>query len=300
MDLPVVLIKLRDYILWFGPAYLLAVGLGSALEVVVRRLLSLPHRRVDQTGKEPDGTSALHAMDANLLLQIWWHAAGRPLPAWKLPAQVYLWLALTTHSLSWTSLFMTAALSWPLSALRLGVALIMASLLSLLLPVFASLKPLILRPGPPELSDIPVRSTRLLAQWWHTARLGFWAGSNSLLLGAASGAALIALAPNLFASLDAGLTSPLAYLVGAIVGLVAPLPPGTDAPLIAAMQTRGVEAGATMAFMLASSASTFGLLRQIREAFGLKAVVVYIILAWGLTVAIAWLVSPALRAAGAI
>src|SRR5213593_3028961 len=100
MDLPVVLIKLRDYILWFGPAYLLAIGLGAALEVALRRLL---RQSTNVEGLAPDG---------DLLYIVCWYLWSRAPEPRPVSLGLYIWLEVASHAVGWVPILTIGALSW--------------------------------------------------------------------------------------------------------------------------------------------------------------------------------------------
>ncbi len=277
MDLPVVLIKFRDYVLWFGPAYLLAIGLGAASEVVLRRWLKLP------LSKESSGR------DAPLLYGVWWHIGGRSASACRVPLNLYIWLTVTSEALSWIALLVTAALSWPLSLLRLGAVFILASLLALLVPLL----PLANKERFVLIHDSVEYVTELppYIEWWRGVSFRFGNSSNSLLLGAALGAAIIGLAPALYSLVSILTTAPISSLIGGAIGFVLPIVPGTDAPLLAALQTRSVDNSVVFAVMLGVAASRPGSVKAIYEVYDRQFVVTFLLIAWLTSAGLAWLVS---------
>lgn len=298
MDLAVVLIKIRDYLLWFGPVYLVAICLGATVEVSIRRFFNLPCL----PGKPKDAPKGpkpakIGPIESNLLFDLWWRfGASRGRTARGLnhiPLRLFVWLATTSHSLSWLTLLLTAALSWPIALARLGFALILASLLSTLAPFLVSDQEVRFR-TPRRTTDAP--STSFLVEWWNMVKSRFMESSNDMVLGAGAGALLIGLAPGLYSWVD----QPLSYVVGAGLGVLLPLLPGTDAPLLAAMQTKGVEPGAIAALILAVSATPWSLLRLLKGKLGVRAAVLYVIAVCVLAALLALAFSPIISAAGLI
>lgn len=275
MDLPVVAIKLRDYLLWFGPAYLLAIAIGAAAEVALRRLLKPTVTIEGPTSNE-----------ANLLYNTWLYVAGYPGSPHQVTLSLYLWLEATSRSLSLVSLLVTAALSWPLALIRIGSGLILASLLAASVPALVARRNFECVVSTEE----AIGSSSLRNQWWQALKQRFDKTSNSLVLGAVLGAALIGLAPNLYALLNPGLGGPLAYLLGPIIGTLSTLIPGPDIPLVIALQTRGAE-GAATGIMLAVIVAPFDLIRQLKGRLGLRATAVYLAVAWSMAAIAAWLLN---------
>ena len=183
MDIPVVLIKLRDYLLWFGPAYLIAIGLGAASEVVIRRLLARYPATAEAPRKSTHAASTpLTSVEPNLVLVVWLRIVGRLDPPHCVPLQLYLWASIWAQSVSWLPLLVTAQLGWALSILRLGFALIMASLLAALVPLIV--------PGGRALSieiahvDEGLPAPMPPIEWWRAFQRRFNESSNGLALAA--------------------------------------------------------------------------------------------------------------------
>lgn len=285
MDLPVVAIKFRDYIFWFGPIYLAAIALGAASEVILRRVLE------PQLADEPSVLGEL-----GLLYALWQRVTGPSSTPHRLSPRLYLWLALSSRSIAWMPLLMTAALNWPLSLLRLGTMLILASLLATLLPPTFARRDALLgglggSPASKSTTAVGISRAPLYVQWWQTFGKRFAKTSNGLVLGAALGGALIGLAPSFYALLTpAFTTAPLSYVSGVLIGTLAMLAPGTDAPLIAAFQARGAE-GTAIALMLGVSAGPLRLALDLRGLSGRKAAALYGLSAGLLTVVVAWLLN---------
>lgn len=281
MDIPVAVIKLRDYALWFGPAYLLALALGAATEVLFRRLLALPAATLSTGG---------------LLQAAALPALTRMFPSGAVPARLVLWLELVSASTTWLALIMTAALSWPLSLLRIGSALIIAALLAAVVPIFLPMA----KNAQPEQSAPPgalapaaLPEVALPRQWWRLFWARFDATNNAAILGVVLGAVVIGLSPRIYSLLTVALQAPASYIWGPVLGSLSWLIPGTDGPLLAAMQARGLESAA-IASMLAVSLAPFGLLRRLQRRYSWKLALAYTLAAWLLAGTGAWLLSSAI------
>ncbi len=282
MDLPVVLIKLRDYIFWFGPVYLIAIALGATAEVaLVRRL------RLNISG---EGLAPAHA---GLLHRLWWYLSGRPLSPPPLSFRLYIWLGVSSRSLSWVALLMTAALSWPLSLLRIGAALVLASVLAAVVPLIVPAKSSQETAAPTVSREFTGPRPSAAADWWRALKQRFDQSINDVTLGAVLAGALIGLTGDTYALLAPGLEAPLYYLSGPVIGTLSMLAPGPDAPIIAALQTRGLE-GVAFAFMLAVCAAPPGLVIDIKKLFGLRTATVYTMVSWVMVAVAAWLLNSIL------
>ena len=335
MDLSVALIKVRDYLFWFGPAYLLALALAGVLEVMLRRRLHLPPRQsaprrearartpaarrgAPATPAAPDGHSGPAAgglktseasgddskgdpgPESGLLAEVLWHLAGRPLQ-WRAPLSLFVWLGVLDRSVTLTALLMTAALSWPLAVLRLGLALVFASLLAVLVPL---LVPVPVRGASGRSVNVslargPVRPPGSIAgEWWHAVRERLDGTSNALLIGVGLGGAAFGVQKGLLAALGLELAPPLSYLWWALLGAVMPLVPGTELPVLVALQVRGAGTGVLAAFMLGVTAGGWRLFGALRSRVGLSTAVAYLALASALAALAAWLVAPLIRGGG--
>lgn len=287
MDLPVVLIKIRDYLFWFGPAYLLAISLGAATEVFLKRLLGSP------ISANPSQYTATPSSLWSYLR----YSSSRLLSSQPRTMRSYIWAAIISQSISWPALLMTAALSWPLSMLRLGLTLILGSLLAAAVPYFAGnvkIAPVNTAPGVQETGNAPIHR-----EWWGLFKRRFSKSIDDLALGAAFGGVVMGLAPEIYALLGATLDAPGAYLWGPLVGTLTALTPGMDMPLFAAMQTRGLEEG-SIALMLAVSVAPLGLVRKMKAEMGPRATGVYLAATWLLSALAAWLLYNTGLMAGAI
>ncbi len=296
MDIPVALIKLRDYALWFGPAYLLALILGTTMEVILRRLLlRLPTATLSAASPVSSG-DALRRKDSSEMSQILWGTiVGRIFPQGNLPFRLLLWLELISTSTTWLALLMTGALSWPLSLLRVGATLIISALLAAVVPTLV-----------PKVKDREVAPRSLQAsneapddalhkQWWRTFSERFDATNNTAILGVVLGAVVIGLSPRIYSLLGGALQSPQSYIWGPLLGSISLLIPGTDGPLLVAMQAKGLES-TSIACMLAVSLAPFGLLRRLKRNYSWKVAVTYGLAAWLLAAIGAWLISSAIGA----
>jgi hypothetical protein len=333
MDLSVALIKVRDYLFWFGPAYLLALALAGALEVMLRRRLHLPPRQsaprrearartpaarrgAPATPAAPDGHSGPAAgglktseasgddpkgdpgPESGLLAEVWWHRAGRPLPGWA-PLSLFVWLGVLDRSVTLTALLMTAALSWPLAVLRLGLALVFASLVAVLVPVLVPVRGASGRSVNVSLARGPVRPPgSIWGEWWQAVRERLDRTSNALLIGVGLGGAAFGAQKDLLAALGLELAPPLSYLWWALLGAVMPLVPGTELPVLVALQVRGADTGVLAAFMLGVTAGGWRLFGALRSRVGLSTAVAYLALASALAALAAWLVAPLIRGGG--
>ena len=299
MDLPVVLIKLRDYLLWFGPAYLVAISLGAVAEVALRRLqaLSAP-AEVAQRETAHLRNPANAATTERQLLDILPGLIGRQKPSHDLPLHLYIWSSVTSHSLSWLALLVMAQISWALALLRLGFALIMASLLGALVPLFVADN----QASNIESPRSSVAELRVLPhiEWWRAFQKRFSESSNEFVLAAGLGALLFGLAPGLYSVLGVAFATPLSYISGATLGILTPFVAGTEAPLVAALQTKGVGPGAIIAFMLAVSATPWGFLRDLTRRFGPRVAAIFVVIASILAALIGALTEPLLSALGVV
>lgn len=278
MDIPVAVIKLRDYALWFGPAYLLALALGAATEVLFRRLLALPAATLSTGGLLQ--TAALPVLT-------------RMFPSGAVPARLLLWLELVSASTTWLALIMTAALSWPLSLLRIGSALIVSALLAAIVPALLPLATNA-QPVPPDVpAPAALPEVALPRQWWRLFWARFDATNNAAILGVVLGAAVIGLSPRIYSMLTVALQAPASYVWGPVLGSLSWLVPGTDGPLLAAMQARGLDSAA-IASMLGVSLAPFGLLRRLQRRYSWKLALGYTFVAWLLAGTGAWLLSSAI------
>ena len=285
MDLPVLLLKFRDYLFWLGPFYLLAVALDSATALCVRRLLHLPQLAERKTTELRQASATLgiaSTLDSEgIVLQVVWHMAGRPSGAWRVSTRLYVWSTLVSRSVCWTSLLLTSLLGLPLSLMRLGFGVFMASLLSLLTPL------LIDRSGGMGVMIVPVRADpeegasrpAVIREWWHSVQTRFEATADILLLGAGLGAAFIAISPSLTAFLRGSLVTPVSQVIGTAIGLLLPLLPGTELPLLVAMQSRGIEGGALSALLLVVTVSNWRLARDLYYQLSLRAAIAYMAMA---------------------
>lgn len=305
MDVPVALIKLRDYALWFGPAYLLALVLGTTSEVIVRRLLRLSSAAESPASpassrfpKPSESHGAFVSSDdaqerknsPRLPRTLWSLMIGRMFPGGILPFRLLLWLELISTSITWLALVMTGALSWPLSLLRIGSTFIICAVLAAIVPIInPKVEDGVVALGR-EQTDSQPPGNALHKQWWRTFSRRLDATSNSAILGAVLGAAVIGLSPRIYSLLAGALQPPPSYIWGPLVGSISLLIPGTDGPLLAAMQAKGLESAA-IACMLAVSLAPFGLLRRLRRSYGWRVAVTYALAAWLLASIGGWLLS---------
>lgn len=302
MDVPVALIKLRDYALWFGPAYLLALVLGTTSEVIVRRLFRLSSAVESPASprfpKPSESHDAFVSSDdaqerensPRLPRTLWSLMIGRMFPGGNLPFRLLLWLELISTSITWLALVMTGALSWPLSLLRIGSTLIICAVLAAIVPIINPKVDASVVALGREQTDSGPPGNALHKQWWRTFSTRFDVTSNSAILGAVLGAAVIGLSPRIYSLLAGALQPPPSYIWGSLVGSISLLVPGTDGPLLAAMQAKGLESAA-IACMLAVSLAPFGLLRRLRRSYGWRLAVTYALAAWFLASFGAWLLS---------
>lgn len=291
MDFPVLLLKFRDYLLWLGPLYLLALALDSATIICVRRLLRLPippeppERKKGKPRRASVSLGIASALDSNaLVLQIAWHIAGRPQGAWRVSTRLYIWSALMSRSISWTGLLLASSVGWYFSIMRVGFSLLAASLLSLFAPILIArggmngviIVPSISFTDEPENSD---SRPGILREWWEFVQIRFTATGDVLLLGAGFGAAYIAISPSVTIFIGSTLVAPISQLIGTVVGLLLPLFPGAEIPLVVAMQSRGIEIGALSALLLAATISSWRLAQDLYHQFGLRTALSYTVVA---------------------
>lgn len=281
MDFPVVLLKIRDYVLWLGPIYLLAIGLDAATEVTLRRLFNLsipqPQPKPATQVKGVASSTKGSAPQLNLFLEIWWRRTGRPGHTCVVAPQLYVWSIVVSQSVSWLTLLLIAALSWPLSVMRIGFALILASLFALLVPLFMGRQADFTFQLP--IQDKDVQPASVAVAWWRVVQQRFEVTSNAFLLGAGLGAGFIGLAPGILSMLRFGFEPPLSYLSGAILGVIVPLMPGMELPLLVAMQSRGFDASALAALMLGVTAFNWQLFRFFLRQEGPKVTALFFVLA---------------------
>lgn len=292
MDLPVVLIKFRDYIFWFGPAYLVALLLSATTEVILRRTLKLPPAGGEGKQTQPE---------ADLLPALWERLSVSIDARQPLSLRLYIWLTVMSASASWVALLMTGVLSWALSLLRIGIAFIFAAALATLVPLVAGSRKELQAAAPGRIGDTPTPAPPIHIEWWRALNYSFSKSSNQVIAGAALGGALIGLTVQLYGFLHFVLGTPAAYLFAPVIATLTTLTPGTDAPLLAAMQAKELEPG-VVALMLAVSVTPFGLLRKLKEDLKLevKAIVAYVLLAWLLVAVIAWLLDATGLIAGVL
>ncbi len=283
MDLPVVLIKVREYIFGFGPAFLLALSLGAAAELLLRRLLQLP---------EPK--NARQEQKDLLLFSIWRRVSGGSGREQRITLPLFIWLSVSGQAISLMALLVTAALSLPLALLRAGTTLLLASLLAALVPLLTRTEAISVSLAPRRTGK--VRLASLPAEWWRTFKQRYSLLSNSVFVGVVLGGAVIGLAPTFYSLLSTG-NAALSYLVGPALGLLSMLSPGTDVPLISALQGRNL-GGLGLALMLGVSTAPWVLVREIKGLFGLRAMAIFIACAWLLAGLAAWLLVVMLDAAG--
>lgn len=303
MDLPVALIKLRDYIFWFGPAYLVAIGLGAASELLIRHFLAFPAeeapKRLGQPGAPPDN---IPSVGSNLFLEAWLRLGRRPVIE-RLPANVslpfYVWASMVSRSTSWLAVIVTAQMSWALAIARLGLGLLMASLLAALIPFVVRGQGVVrlLSWGALHEADAP-RFLEYVRQWGRAFQRRFADTSDAFLFAAGLGAVLFGLGPGLYSLLSETLAGPVSYPLGAIVGVALPLTPGADAPLLAALQVKGMDTGGLVAFMLTVPAAPWSLVRDLKAALVTRATFAYLGLVLLLAALLAWVVSPILVSVG--
>ena len=290
MDWPVVLIKVRDYLLWFGPPYLLAVALGAAGAVALSRLWSLP-AALDGEGGKPVSDQLSYA-GRSLLFDAWRRASRHSSTPQRLPMALYVWLMLLSHSVTTVSILVTGALSWRIAALRLGLLLIGAAALALLL------RPLLRNTAYLTLGSLEEGTggprPGVIREWWRAVGHRFDQSSNGLALAVALGALVVGLSPQAYAWLSDMEIAFLPPLMGAATGVLPPFLPGTEAPLLAALQSRGADATALTALLLGVSMAPWSLLREVREMSGLRGAVAYGLLAWLVAALLAWIFAPVL------
>lgn len=309
LDLPVAAIKIRDYLFVFGPAYIIALLVGATIEVALNSR---------QAGGDQPVASALGATApaqqkrfnvARALAGMFGYAPADGV----VPLAVYLWVRSVTASFTWLGLLLTAALSWPLSFIRLGFVLVASGLLAVVVPHLVKVRHIEWDrawAGEPENAPGDSRRARgagkrksstgskpvgndagsaapLHVQWWRAVNARVSESSNVALLGAALGALLMALSPALLAS-QALVSGPAAYLWGALLATLSTLIPGTDAPLLSALNTRGLSDTLLM-LLLALGIANFGLLKGLWRTAGQRTTLVYTTAALLLAVVGAWL-----------
>ena len=136
-------------------------------------------------------------------------------------------------------------------------------------------------------------------EWWGSFKRRFSKSIDELALGAVLGGVVMGLAPGFYAFLGPTLDAPGAYLWGPLAGTLTALTPGMDMPLLAAMQTRGLEEG-SIALLLAVSVAPLGLVRKMKADVGLRLTGVYLMGACLLSALTAWLLYNSGLMAGAI
>ncbi len=303
MDLPVVLIKVREYIFGFGPAFLLALSLGAVAELLVRRLL-----RLREPGVGPQTQTDLP------IFSIWQRVSGSYGGQMRITLPLFIWLSVSGQALSLVALLVTAALSLPLALLRAGTTLLLASLLAALVPLLTRKEATnvrgstallysaetVRRKAAPDrtaqMKEGKVALVSLPVEWWRSLRQRYSLLSNSVFIGVVLGGAMIGLSPTFYSLLSTG-GSALSYLVGPALGLLSMLAPGTDVPLISALQGRNL-GGLGLALMLGVSTAPLMLVREIKGLFGLRTMAIFIACAWLLATIAAWMLVVVLGAAG--
>ena len=301
MDWPVVLIKLRDYLFWFGPPYLVALLLGAATEVTVRKLLRLTVYRGKEAKKQRSDVAAKSGSTVPLAIALYRRLSSRSASPWQLPLEYYVWLSVLSQSLTWTALLVTGALSWPLTALRLPLSFFLASLLALLLRFALSKSESVAVPlqwASEEDEPGSVGLQQVLRDWWMGVRQRFDASSNSLVLTAGLGAIVVGLAPQYYSWLTGAAVAPLDTFMGAAAGVLLPFVPGTELPLLAALLVKGVHIDVVFALVLAASLSQPQIFGELRSKAGLRVGLLYMGAAWLLAFGVAWLLAPLLSALG--
>ena len=68
-------------------------------------------------------------------------------------------------------------------------------------------------------------------------------------------------------------------MIGTAIGLLLPLLPGTELPLVVAMQSRGIEGGALSALLLVVTVSNWRLARDLYHQLSLRAAIAYMAVA---------------------
>ncbi|HEX6607953.1 MAG TPA: hypothetical protein VF276_13675 [Chloroflexia bacterium] len=309
-DLAVLILKIRDYLVWLLPAYAAAILLTAALNTALARPASDAPR--DPATPHSPGTPTAWLL-ARLL-------GGGPPPG----ALLALWAGTLTRALTTLALILTAAHDPLLAGLRLALALILSAGVAILagraatpaapMPpaggadprarsatpppppganpyvtpaVGADLRarpaapPPPLLPGVPNLPDPAAAPSSRIPAW---AR-ALWQEASRLVDQTAGPLFAAALIGGLFTAWDparagvralAGL-GPWAAAPVAALTLLLPLPAGTDLPLIAALTTYNVPLPALLALMGGAPLFHAAQVRAVAAQYGRPAAALYLL-----------------------
>ena len=270
-DWIVVVLKVRDYALWFGPPYLAALAVGAVLQMWWARRTA---------GPAPAPGSAAEAERAAPL-----QGAGVA----RSPAQsaYALWRRSLACGLAPAALLLPGYLNSLLLVARAGGTLLVGALMAVGAAFLGSRPTTIDRPAAPAGGPAPpvasaveagpsagARAQFTLA--WRYFRQAVDAELNRFLLGAVVGGLIMAWAPGLWLGEQlSGATLPAAIL-GAALGLALPLNGGAVVPVIAALITRGAGPAAVVALLVAAPLLNWWDLRPLVRQYSWPHLLVYV------------------------
>ncbi len=259
-DLAVLVLKIRDYLVWLLPAYAVAILLTAGLNTWIAR----------HAGRAPRGPDTPTAWLLGRLLR------GGPPPG----AVLALWAATLSGALTPLAVILTAAHDPLLAGLRLALGLILSGVVAAFAGRAASpgtpTHPLPPRPTEPA-TDTPPGTRPDLAR-------ALWREAGQLLDQTAGPLFAAALIGGLFTAWDparAGVRAltglgPWAAGPVALLTLLLPLPAGADLPLVAALTTYNVPLPALLALMGGAPLFNAVRVRDIAARYGRAAAALYL------------------------
>jgi hypothetical protein len=259
-DLAVLILKIRDYLVWLLPAYAGAILLTAALNLALARHAARP----PGAPATPPGPGTPTAWLLARLL-----GGGQP-PG----AVLALWAATLSRALTPLALILTAAHDPLLAGLRLALALLLSAGVAAL--AGRATTPAA-GPDPPVGPAPPAGALTWPRALWHEAGHLLDQTAGPLFAAALIGGLFTAWDParagvRALAGLGPWAAAPVAALT-----LLLPLPAGTDLPLVAALTTYNVPLPALLALMGGAPLFHAGRVRAVAARYGRPAAALYLL-----------------------
>jgi len=259
-DLAVLVLKIRDYLVWLLPAYAAAILLTAGLNTWIAR----------HSGRAPRGPDTPTAWLLARLLR------GGPPPG----PMLTLWVATLSRALTPLALILTAAHDPLLAGLRLALGLIVsggvAALAGHAASPSASIAPAPPRPPEPATDTPPGTHRNAARALWHEAGQIVDQTAGPLFAAALIGGLFTAWDPGRAGVRALAGLGPWAAGPVALLTLLLPLPAGTDLPLVRALTTYNVPLPALLALMGGAPLFHAGRVRAVAAHYGRVAAALYL------------------------
>ncbi len=258
-DLVVVVLKVRDYALWLGPPYLVALALGALLQLLWAQWRS----RVVPVGRVSD-PPALAAPGAG---------ERRSQLAWD------LWVRSLCYGLAPAALVLPLYLNGLLFVARLGGTLLVSALIVVGVSLLGQRRGGVPGPSrggvpgtPSGIVPLPPRPAialpNQLRSWWALFRQQLDRELNRFLLGGLLGGLILAWPPGVWLGEQLAGATLAAALLGAVLGLILPLNGGAVLLVVVALMTRGAGPAAVVSLLVAAPLLNWWDARRLAQQYG--------------------------------